>query len=68
MEGMEDELDAALFVLAVQLGITVVVADQRAAADTVDPPGTEMAARAVVSQITGSFTGIPGAEPLSIAG
>src|SRR5271166_5715598 len=64
---MEDELDAALFVLAVQLGITVVVADQRAAADTVDPPDTEMAARAVVSQITGSFTGIPGAEPLVVS-
>ncbi len=67
VEGVEDELDAVLLVLAVQLGVAVVIADQCAAVDAVDVPGAEVAARAVVREVTGSPVGVDGADPFVVS-
>src|SRR5690606_7428531 len=67
VEGVEHQLDATSLVLPVQLGIPVVVADQRSAANTVDLPRAEVVPRRVVRQVPGRPGAVAGAEALVVA-
>ena len=65
--GAEQELHAASFILARQLIIAEVVADQRTAADAPDGEDTEMVACRVVLQVPTAPAPIASAEQLVIA-
>ena len=67
MVGVEHQLHAPAPVLVVELGVSVVVADQGAAPDAFYGEDTEVDPRAVVGQVAGLLGSIPRAEHLVVA-
>jgi hypothetical protein len=65
--GVEHELHAPASVLAVELGVAVVVADQSSAPDAPYREDAEVVSGAVVAQVAGLFGAVARAEHLVVA-